>query len=87
MRPTRKLGASIALAAALSLIAAVTALGHVHVQAGSYDIALGWATEPTYAAAMGSSDSGWPRYLRATSWSASRSAALSEEQPASPSVV
>ena len=48
MTPTKRLGASIALAAALSLIAAVTALGHVHVQAGSYDIALGWATEPTY---------------------------------------
>ena len=48
MGPTKKLGASIALATALSLIAAVTALGHVHVQAGSYDIALGWATEPTY---------------------------------------
>jgi len=49
MRLTKRLGASLALAAALSLIAAVTALGHVHFQAGTYNIALGWANEPTYA--------------------------------------
>lgn len=49
MRLTKRLGASIALATALSLMAAVTALGHVHFPAGTYDIGLGWANEPTYA--------------------------------------
>ena len=49
MRTTTKLGLAMALATALSLILAVSTLAHVHFPAGSYDIALGWAEEPTYA--------------------------------------
>ncbi len=49
MRINTRLCAAAALACALSLIVAVTALAHVQLQAGSYRIALGWASEPTYA--------------------------------------
>ena len=49
MRISKRLCAAAALACALSLMVAVTALAHVHFPAGAYNIALGWANEPTYA--------------------------------------
>jgi hypothetical protein len=44
-----KTAAALGAALALGMLLAATALAHVHLEAGSYKIALGWAEEPTYS--------------------------------------
>jgi hypothetical protein len=44
----RLLAASVALALALSLTLAGLVVAHTQISSGSYNVALGWADEPTY---------------------------------------